>query len=217
MKRAKKLIVALVLALTFIATNLAAAPATVQAAGTLRFAKSATLAKGDDVGYGIINSVKSDKILNLKSSNTKVLTVKKSPFMDDYTIQMKAKKPGTSVISFKVKRKNGKVYSFKCQIRVIKYTNPFSKYTFGNKNYTKQFDKSRFAKIDSKSRKKGKINVTVKKGFKLIGLYWCEYGTGKSKKIKNGSTITLDSMHYLQATYKSTSMNYSYVTYLNGV
>ena len=59
--------------------------------------------------------------------------------------------------------------------------------------------------------------MTVKKSFKLTGLYWCEYGTGKSKKIKNGSTITLDSMHYLQATYKSTGMNYSYVTYLNGV
>ena len=66
MKRAKKLIVALVLALTFIVTNLAAAPATVQAAGKLNFAKSATLAKGDDVGYGIINSVKSDKILKNK-------------------------------------------------------------------------------------------------------------------------------------------------------
>ena len=80
MKRAKKLIVALVLALTFIVMDLAAAPATAQAAGTLSFAKSGTLAKGDHVGYGIINSVKSDKILNLKSSNTKVLTVKKSPF-----------------------------------------------------------------------------------------------------------------------------------------
>lgn len=217
MKRAKKLIVALVLALTFIVTDLAVAPTTAQAAGTLSFAKSVTLTTGDKVGYGIINSVKSDKVLSLKSSNTKVLTVKKSPFMDDYTIQMNAKKPGTSVISFKVKRKNGKVYSFKSQIRVIKYTNPFSKYTFGNKNYTKQFDKKKSVSVDSKSAKKGKINIAVKKGYKLTGLYWCEYGTGKQKKIKNGSTITLDSMHYLEAVYKNTSKNYSYYVFLNGV
>ena len=77
MKKGKKLIIALFLALTFIVTDLAAAPATAQAAGTLKFANSGILAKGDHIGYGIINSVKSDKILSLKSSNTKVLTVKK--------------------------------------------------------------------------------------------------------------------------------------------
>ena len=57
------------------------------------------------IGYGIMNSVKSDKILNLKCSNTNVATVKKEKFIDDYTITIKAKKQGTTTVSFTVKRK----------------------------------------------------------------------------------------------------------------
>ena len=68
MKRVKNLVIALFLAFTFIVADLVAAPVTAQAAGSLKFAKSITLMKGEG-SYGIINSVKSDKILNLKSSN----------------------------------------------------------------------------------------------------------------------------------------------------
>ena len=64
--------------------------------------------------------------------------------------------------------------------------------------------------------KKGKININVKKGYKLEGLYLYEYGTGARKKIKNGSTITLDSLHYLGIDYKNVSKNYSYLIILGG-
>ena len=110
MKKIKNLVIALFLAFTFIVADLAAAPVTAQAAGTLKFAKSITMLKGNKIGYGIMNSVKSDKILNLKCSNTNVATVKKEKFIDDYTITIKAKKQGTATVSFTVKRKNGKKY-----------------------------------------------------------------------------------------------------------
>ena len=110
MKKIKNLVIALFLAFTFIVADLAAAPVTAQAAGTLKFAKSITMLKGNQIGYGIMNSVKSDKILNLKCSNTNVATVKKEKFIDDYTITIKAKKQGTATVSFTVKRKNGKKY-----------------------------------------------------------------------------------------------------------
>ena len=108
MKKAVKRLLVLFLALTFIVTDLAVAPVTAQAAGTLKFHKSIALMKGEEIGYVIINSVSSDKVLGLKSSNTSVVSVKKMPFLDDYTLTLKAKKTGTSIISFKVKRKNGK-------------------------------------------------------------------------------------------------------------
>ena len=108
MKKIKNLVIALFLAFTFIVADFAAAPVTAQAAGTLKFAKSITMLKGNQIWYGIMNSVKSDKILNLKCSNTNVATVKKEKFIDDYTITIKAKKQGTTTVSFTVKRKNGK-------------------------------------------------------------------------------------------------------------
>ena len=61
MKKVKNLVIALFLAFTFIVADLVAAPVTAQAAGSLKFAKSITLMKGEG-SYGIINSVKSDKI-----------------------------------------------------------------------------------------------------------------------------------------------------------
>lgn len=216
MKKIKNLVIALFLAFTFIVADLAAAPVTAQAAGTLKFAKSITMLKGNQIGYGIMNSVKSDKILNLKCSNTNVATVKKEKFIDDYTITIKAKKQGTTTVSFTVKRKNGKKYSFKSKVSVFNYTNPLSKCTFGKTDYSKQFDKGDHYFASFGTAKKGKINIAVKKGYKLDSLYFCEYGTGARKKIKSGSTITLDSQHYLEINYKNTSKKYSYTLLLGG-
>lgn len=216
MKKIKNLVIALFLAFTFIVADLAAAPVTAQAAGTLKFAKSITMLKGNQIGYGIMNSVKSDKILNLKCSNTNVATVKKEKFIDDYTITIKAKKQGTTTVSFTVKRKNGKKYSFKSKVSVFNYTNPLSKCTFGKTDYSKQFDKGDHYFASFGTAKKGKINIAVKKGYKLDSLYFCEYGTGARKKIKSGSIITLDSQHYLEINYKNTSKKYSYTMLLGG-
>lgn len=217
MKKIKNLVIALFLAFTFIVADLAVAPATAQAAGTPKFAKSITMLKGNQIGYGIINSVKSDQILNLKCSNTNVATVKKAKkFIDDYTINIEAKKQGTATVSFTVKRKNGKKYSFKSKISVYNYTNPLNKCVVGKKDYKKQFDKKNTATVSSSSPQKGKINITAKKGYKIEAIYYSEYGTGVQKKVKNGSTITLDSQHYLQIIYKDTRKNYSYAVSLYG-
>ena len=67
MKKTVKRLLVLFLALTFIVTDLVAAPVTTQAAGALRFQKTITLMKNDQVGYGIINSVRSDQVVGLKS------------------------------------------------------------------------------------------------------------------------------------------------------
>ena len=204
------------MAFVFIAADFIAAPATVQAANGLKFAKSITIMKGTETDYGIFNSVKSDKILNLKSSNTNVATVKKGKFINDHSITVKAKKQGTTIVSFTIQRKNGKRYSFKSKISVFNYTNPLSKCVFGKTDYTKQFDKENFTYISPDSAKKGKINITLKKGYTLKGLYCVEYGSGIRKKLKNGNVITLDGMHYILIEYKNVSKNYSYATFLFG-
>ena len=114
MKKVKNLVIALFLAFTFIVADLAA-PATAQAAGTLKFAKSITLMREngtDGTGtYGIMNSVKSDKILNLKSSNTSVATVKNVQFRGDHSIAIKGNKQGTTTsIIYNTEKKWKKIF-----------------------------------------------------------------------------------------------------------
>ena len=159
MKKAVKRLLVLFLALTFIVTDLAVAPVTAQAAGTLKFTKSVALMKGEEIGYGIINSVRSDKVLGLKSSNTSVVSVKKMPFLDDYTLTLKAKKTGTSIISFKVKRKNGKIYSFKSKVTVHNYSNPLNVCKFGRKDYKKSFDKKTMVPVAKGYPRKAKVCI----------------------------------------------------------
>ena len=216
MKKAVKKLLVLFLALTFIVTDLAVAPVTAQAAGTLKFHKSIALMKGDEIGHVIRNSVRSDKVLGLKSSNTSVVSVKKMPFLDDYTITLKAKKTGTSIVSFKVKRKNGKTYSFKSKVTVHNYTNPLSVCKFGKKDYKKSFDKKTMVPVAKGYPQKAKVCVTAKKGYKIDAIYYSEHGTGKQRKIKNGSTVTMDGSHYLQIMYKNTRKNYVSAVYLDG-
>lgn len=216
MKKAVKRLLVLFLALTFIVTDLAVAPVTAQAAGTLKFHKSIALMKGDEIGHVIRNSVRSDKVLELKSSKPSVVSVKKMPFRDDYTITMKAKKTGTSIVSFKVKRKNGKTYSFKSKVTVHNYTNPLNVCKFGRKDYKKSFDKKTMVPVAKGYPQKAKVCVTAKKGYKIDAIYYSEHGTGKQRKIKNGSTVTMDGSHYLQIMYKNTRKNYVSAVYLDG-
>ena len=216
MKKAVKRLLVLFLALTFIVTDFAVAPVTAQAAGTLKFHKSIALMKGDEIGHVIRNSVRSDKVLGLKSSKPSVVSVKKMPFRDDYTITMKAKKTGTSIVSFKVKRKNGKTYSFKSKVTVHNYTNPLNVCKFGRKDYKKSFDKKTMVPVAKGYPKKAKVSITAKKGYKIDAIYYSEHGTGKQRKIKNGSTVTMDGSHYLQIMYKNTRKNYVSAVYLDG-
>ena len=216
MKKAVKKLLVLFLALTFIVTDLAVAPVTAQAAGTLKFHKSIALMKGDEIGHVIRNSVRSDKVLELKSSKPSVVSVKKMPFRDDYTITMKAKKTGTSIVSFKVKRKNGKTYSFKSKVTVHNYSNPLNVCKFGRKDYKKSFDKKTMVPVVKGYPKKAKVCITAKKGYKIDAIYYSEHGTGRQRKIKNGSTVTMDGSHYLQILYKNTNKNYVSAVYLDG-
>ena len=112
------------MAFVFIAADFIAAPATVQAANGLKFAKSITIMKGTETDYGIFNSVKSDKILNLKSSNTHVATVKKG-----YTLkELYCVEYGTGI---RKKIKNGNVITLDgMHYILIEYKNVSKNYSY---------------------------------------------------------------------------------------
>lgn len=201
----------LVVSLVYLGVN----PITANAANKLSFIKSADCMVGNEMCYGILGSVSTDKIVGLKSSNTKVLKVKEQRIKGEQEINIAviAKKAGTSTITFKVKRKNGKTYSFKSVFHVYKYENPLSNCKIGKKSYKDKFNKKQSYDAGAVT---GKLQVSVKKGYKLKGLYYCESGTGLEKKIKNGKNISLDADHYLRIDYKNTKKNYSYDIYICG-
>ena len=145
-----------------------------------------------------------------------MVSVRKMPFLGDYTITLKAKKAGTSIVSFKVRRKNGKTYSFKSKVTVHNYTNPLNVCKFGRKDYKKSFDKKTMVPVTKGYPRKAKVCITAKKGYKIVAIYYSEHGTGRQRKIKNGSTVTMDGSHYLQILYKNTSKNYVSSVYLDG-
>ena len=73
MKKAVKRLLVLFLALTFIVTDLAVAPVTAQAAGTLKFHKSIALMKGEEIGYSEEKIIKNPLIKRPWSRLQKVI------------------------------------------------------------------------------------------------------------------------------------------------
>lgn len=76
---------------------------------------------------------------------------------------------------------------------------------FGRKDYKKSFDKKTMVPVAKGYPRKAKVCITAKKGYKIVAIYYSEHGTGRQRKIKNGSTVILDGEHYLQILYKNTS------------
>ena len=87
---------------------------------------------------------------------------------------------------------------------------------FGRKDYKKSFDKKTMVPVAKGYPRKAKVCITAKKGYKIVAIYYSEHGTGRQRKIKNGSTVTMDGSHYLQILYKNTSKNYVSAVYLDG-
>lgn len=87
---------------------------------------------------------------------------------------------------------------------------------FRKKDYKKSFDKKTMVPVAKGYPKRAKLSITTKKGYKIDAIYYSEHGTGRQRKIKNGSTVTMDGSHYLQIMYKNTRKNYVSSVYLNG-
>lgn len=151
----------------------------------------------------------SDQITNVKSSNTKVATAsatKKGLFGTQKTVSIKAKKPGTTRVSFTVKRK-GKTYRLSTKVTVIKYC-PFASVKVGKKDVTKGLN-SKFASASGKFP--GTLNIKMASGWKLKSLKIIDYSTEKSTKVKNGSDINLGEDQTLEivVVHKKTKKKFS--------
>ena len=158
---------------------------------------------GDDEDlylYGS-NTPKGAKIINLESSNPKIV---KAEIWDKVDIHFTRKKAGTTTLSYDLtwKEQDGTQSSkhFTTTITLWKYQNPCASFSFNDQNYASKFKKHPYFWKHNLGTTV-KIHVKAKKGWKLVRLGY--YG---GKKIKNNSTIQLKEgiFTYISADFKNT-------------
>ncbi len=140
-------------------------------------------------GFDIQNIQKKDKV-SCKSSNSKILSVKAVKSDEGYYyILVDPRKAGTVTLSCTVKR-GTKSYKISTKIKVINYKNPLSKFTIGKTKLLSNLDKDANATFTDTF--KGKLSIKAASGWKIQAICLENYNNGKSKKITNGTTVTLD-------------------------
>lgn len=110
-------------------------------------------------------------------------------------IYFEAKKVGKTVLTIKVKKKDGTTKKYKVNVTVKKFTSPIKKLKIGKSAYTKKLGNKQSLRFGI-SGKSAKVTVTPKDGWEVSGIdYVAEYCGEKDgvkdieKTYKNGKTI----------------------------
>lgn len=141
-------------------------------------------------------------ISKVKSSNKKVASVATRNGASGIDVYLKIQKPGTTTLSYKVK-KNGKTDSYKIKLNI--YKNPFKTLKIGSTNYKSQFNNGDYSTLMSG---KGKVNIKVKKGWKIKSIKVQEAGS-KWRKLKKGEKVDIENKHSLEIILKNTKDNFT--------
>lgn len=143
------------------------------------------------------------KLITLKSSNTKVLTVSKITDYDGgiaYNVTLK--KTGKATVTVKLRHLySGKTITYKKVYTVKKYVNPFKTLKIGKTSLASGFSGGEIG--SQGARLSGKLQIAVKNGWKLSEIQF-QPATGSSRKVKVGQKVTLTkgSMLYIRLTKK---------------
>lgn len=164
--------------------------ATVKAAGTPSVFSNQTAVieqKSKEDIIWIDNFPAGGQVTNLKSSNTKVLTVSWTAKEADI-ITLKLKKTGKAVVSFDVVG-NGQTTSLKTTVTVKKYQRPCATFKVGNKNYASKFKKNSGYLTSHKGTPRRKITVKAAKGWRLYGIWYSKDDGLDDKMIRNKKSV----------------------------
>ena len=139
--------------------------------------------------------IKGAKKITIKSSNKKVVNVDYYPGNGDYVYPKRAYykgwfyisplKKGTARITITIKKKNKK-YKIRSVVHSAKYKNPIKKFKIRKKNLSKKYKKMTFYQSKFKFKKKDRVDIKARKGWKIKKLYlwYMNTKTGKYKKMK---------------------------------
>lgn len=145
----------------------------------------------------------SGKITNLKNSDKKVATVKKSKTYRGQ-LEITPKSVGTTKVTYQY---GGEKYSL--TVNVTNYESPFKSIKIGKKNFTKNFEKSNIYTFKQKKNLTGKLQIKMKKNWKIKSMhleyYDANYWIRDAKNNKNISlrTDVYDGMTALSVTVQN--------------
>lgn len=173
-----------------------------------------------------------DVATNVKSSNSKVVSVSYSEYLDEdgyaeNVITFKLKKVGKAKISFTYKGKNRST-----TINVQKYVNPLKSFKIGTKSFVKYLDCSKIGFMSGsnefwlrdkpaesfwKAKPTGSktIKLVAKKGWKVSKIEQFNVESMKTSKIKNGKKIKSLDRYILFVYMKNTKTGITYKYRLN--
>lgn len=150
---------------------------------------------------------------SVKSSNKKVAVLKHKYG----TYWVKVKKAGKATLIFKAKAVGSSKYVKKTvKVTATKYEAVIKSLKIGSKDYSKKFKK--VGDYYRAAPFKGKLNIKLKKGWKVDAIYFYDDSTEKTKKIKNKAKVRLDAGDSLSFVFKKgKKYSYSYLgVYSNG-
>ncbi len=189
-RRAASMILALAMVLTVL--PLQAFAAETEAVTIIKYAKQDVDDSGAKLNIQNIKTVPSGTVKNLKSSDTSIATVTTKKIDNVTYIYAKAKRAGTTTVSYKC---NGQKYKIKVTVR--KYVNPVKSIKIGSKtiksskfantaNYTLKYSKFK--------NQTSKVTINLKSGWTLDPIYYYFYyqkGWSKSDMIANKGKVTI--------------------------
>lgn len=135
-----------------------------------------------------------DTISELQTSNKKVATIKTvkyDKFGTDVIIIIRAKGIGKCTVSYSVTT-NGNKTTYVYNYKVVKYRNPFKTIKVGKKNFKNKYNKT-YIYLQPKAIS-GKLNIKVKKGYKIQKITRNADFNQMIKKIKNGKKYNFNKL-----------------------
>ena len=151
--------------------------------------------------YWEMTGVKSaSDISDLKSSAPGVAAATVKTVSGNVVIDIEPKKAGKTIVSFSAKA-NGVTSKYKCTFTVKKDVKPFKKLKIGSTDYSKSFmSHSDYYVNIKKTLKKQKVDVTLKKGWKIrsITAWKLKDLTAPYKTLKNGKKVNIYKNSVLQ-------------------
>ena len=173
----------------------------VQAASKLlKWKKSYTMALCKDKSYNwqyleLSNSSKVSgkiQVLSMQSSKPKVVSISKRFSWDGFScFEITAKKAGTSKITVKFLL-DGKTYTYKTKIKVVKYKNPFSSLKIGDTELAAELNTKNACNYQAAS---GVLNYKLNKGWKVKKIAYYTIRNFKyvqTKTVSNNQKINTD-------------------------
>ena len=138
-------------------------------------------------------------IADVKSSNQKVAAVVTEQDGTRVDVYLKLKKTGTTNVSYKI-IKDGKSQTCKIRLCVYKYKNPFKTLKVGKANYKSQFKGG--SDYSTLMEGRGKVQIAVRKGWKVKSVKVQSAGSGW-KKLKKNAKVDIAKKNSLRITLKN--------------